>query len=139
MSAATEFVPVLDIPTRARVCRPPAPLATVSRLYGPRSSPVASPAVRLTYRGMAVVAAAVAVVALALVALAWLCAPDPPSGVSRPRAIPELITVRPGDTLWSIAVRVAPQRDPRAEVADLQQINQLSRSSLLPGQIVRTR
>jgi LysM repeat protein len=48
------------------------------------------------------------------------------------------VTVRAGDTLWSIATRLAPQRDPRAEVADLQRINSLRGGALVPGQVLRT-
>ena len=44
-----------------------------------------------------------------------------------------------GDSLWSIAARIAPQRDPRAEVADLQRVNHLASTDLTPGQILRTR
>ena len=52
--------------------------------------------------------------------------------------MPATVTVQPGDTLWSIATRLAPQRDPRAEVADLQQLNHLGGGPLVPGQVLRT-
>jgi LysM repeat protein len=47
------------------------------------------------------------------------------------------VTVQPGDTLWSIATRVAPQRDPRAEVAALQKRNHLADVALVPGQVLQ--
>jgi LysM repeat protein len=49
------------------------------------------------------------------------------------------VTVRPGDTLWGIASRVAPQRDPRAEIALLQRLNGLHDVALVPGQVLRLR
>jgi len=46
--------------------------------------------------------------------------------------------VNDGDTLWSIASQIAPQRDPRAVVATLERVNHLTGSILLPGQRLRT-
>jgi nucleoid-associated protein YgaU len=44
--------------------------------------------------------------------------------------------VRPGDTLWSIASWVAPRRDPRQVVAELQRLNGRSTRWLTPGQVL---
>ncbi len=52
--------------------------------------------------------------------------------------MPDTVTVQSGDTLWSIAGRIAPQRDASAEVADLQRLNHLSGVALVPGQVLRT-
>jgi LysM repeat protein len=49
------------------------------------------------------------------------------------------VTVRPGDTLWSIASRIAPQRDPRLTVAALEQLNHLDTPAVQAGQVLRTR
>jgi LysM repeat protein len=46
--------------------------------------------------------------------------------------------VQSGDTLWSIASRVAPGRDPRDEVARLQRLNHLDGVDLAAGQVLRT-
>ncbi len=76
-----------------------------------------------------------AIVAASAVALfSWMSAPAP---TAQP-AVPAAITVQPGDTLWSIAQSVAPNRDPRAEVDDLTRINHLGSASLAPGQVIRT-
>lgn len=131
MSVATEFAPVVYIPSRAR--REPVP-ATVLTLHRPSERSVAAP-LRLTRRGVLAVATALAALAVGLVAVAWLCAPARPAG---PPA-PGVVTVQSGDTLWSIATRVAPQRDPRAEIADLQRVNHLSGAELSAGQVLRTR
>lgn len=42
--------------------------------------------------------------------------------------------VRSGDTLWSIAGRVAPGRDPRAVVDAIAGVNDVSAGSIVPGQ-----
>jgi len=130
MSAATEFAPVVYIPSRARPREQRT--ATIVTLQRPCAASVAAP-LRLTRRG--VVALAVAVVSLAAVLIwtAWLSAPSVATG--RP---PATVTVRNGDTLWSIATRIAPERDPRAEVATLQRRNHLNGVDVFPGQVLRT-
>jgi hypothetical protein len=45
------------------------------------------------------------------------------------------VVVRPGDTLWTIAGRVAPHSDPRAVVDSL--VSSLGTSSLQPGTVIR--
>ena len=134
MSVAAEFAPVVHIPARARFDdRPP---AEVISLFQPGECSVAPP-LRLTRRGVAVLAVAVAAVALVLVGLAWLSAP----GAAAPArgTASATVTVRPGDTLWAIAGRVAPASDPRAEVARLQRLNGLSGVDLVVGQQLRLR
>jgi nucleoid-associated protein YgaU len=139
MSAATEFAPAVYIPPQARAHRPAQQLASVTALYPPSEQTIAPP-VRLTRRGVVVVAGAVAVLAAALLLLAWLSAPSgAAAGTAAPRTVPATVTVQPGDTLWGIASRLAPQRDPRAEVAELQQLNSLPGGALVPGQVLRTR
>lgn len=109
-------------------------LATVTTLHRPPAQAM-TPQLRLTRRGVHVVAATVAALAVGLVALARVSAP--PSGPAASR-MPDTVTVRSGDTLWSIAGRVAPDRDPRAEIADLQRLNHLAGVALEPGQVLRT-
>jgi len=113
------------------------------RLYGtahaelaPLPRPVADPArLRLTRRGVAVLAVGTAVLGAALLLLAWRSAPGRPAM----SAAPAVVSVQAGDTLWSIASRVAPHRDPRDEVADLQRLNKIVDAQLQPGQVLRTR
>ncbi|MFI0432522.1 MAG: LysM peptidoglycan-binding domain-containing protein [Candidatus Nanopelagicales bacterium] len=47
------------------------------------------------------------------------------------------IVVRPGDTLWSIAVRALPDRDPREAVVALREVNQIDGGDLAAGQRLR--
>ena len=46
---------------------------------------------------------------------------------------PAVIVVEPGDTLWGIAERVAPEADPRATVRRLAEANGLATTVLVPG------
>jgi nucleoid-associated protein YgaU len=52
----------------------------------------------------------------------------------RPQVHAEQVVVEPGDTLWSIAKRVAPDRDPREVVDALVQAR--GTAALLPGETV---
>jgi nucleoid-associated protein YgaU len=135
MSVATELDPTVAIPDRARPivpAGPPARLATVTALRPPRTAPGLAP-VRLTRRGLVVLTLAVIALGAGLV---WLAAASAPT-TAAPPARPTAVTVQPGDTLWSIATRVAPQRDPRAEVAALQKRNHLADVALVPGQVLQ--
>lgn len=44
--------------------------------------------------------------------------------------------VAPGDTLWAIAGEVAGDRDPRAVVHDIAQVNGVDAGSIVPGQVL---
>jgi nucleoid-associated protein YgaU len=133
MSAATEFAPVVDIPPHARLREQRT--ATIIALQRPSAESVAAP-LRLTRRGVLVLALAVALLSAGLVLSAWLSAPSASAG--RPPQ-PATVVVHDGDTLWSIATRIAPDRDPRAEVADLQRRNHLVGVELTAGQVLRAR
>ncbi|HOJ78764.1 MAG TPA: LysM peptidoglycan-binding domain-containing protein [Bacillota bacterium] len=52
-------------------------------------------------------------------------------------AIYETVTVRSGDTLWSIAKRFAPETDPRITIAKIKELNQLEKSNIQAGQILK--
>lgn len=109
--------------------------ASVSTLHAPEP---ASVPLRLTRRG--VVALSLLVVALGA-ALVWLAALSSPEAApaAAPATAAATVTVQQGDTLWSIAGRVAPGVDPRAEVDTLRRLNDLDGVALVPGQQLRTR
>jgi hypothetical protein len=44
------------------------------------------------------------------------------------------VTVEAGESLWSVAARVAPHADPRLVVADIESYNHLPSASVEPGQ-----
>ena len=86
---------------------------------------------RLTSRGRAV-ARTLAIVLV--VAVFLLVAPGLARGVGPDRPAPRVTyVVEPGDTLWSIARRVAPRQDPRPVVDRLIEANDV-RGGLRAGQ-----
>ncbi|HEY2167179.1 MAG TPA: LysM peptidoglycan-binding domain-containing protein [Jatrophihabitantaceae bacterium] len=128
------LAPALDPVRVPRPCRHPQQTGgDLVTLLAPSAASVAAP-LRLTRRGLVVLSGLVVAVALAVVVLAWGSAPP----ARTTPASTQVVSVQSGDTLWSIASRVAPGRDPRAEVADLQRINHLSSVALIPGQLLRT-
>jgi LysM domain len=51
-----------------------------------------------------------------------------------PASAPAQVVVAPGETLWSIAQRVAPDRDPRTVVAGIQRLNDMPTADVHAGQ-----
>ncbi len=72
----------------------------------------------------------VTVLATAVIVIAALTA-----GSASPRFVD--VTVTPGDTLWSIASTSAPDRDPRAVIHEIQELNQISGDVLPVGVVLR--
>ena len=91
-----------------------------------------NPTLRLTRRGRVAV---VALLALLLCA-AFLMGRSGASAATDAGARPAYTqtTVQPGETLWSVAKRVAPRHDPRALVDEIRSLNHLASGSLTVGQ-----
>ncbi|MBA2555296.1 MAG: LysM peptidoglycan-binding domain-containing protein [Geodermatophilaceae bacterium] len=70
---------------------------------------------------------------LAIVALAMVNA-EPTRG--QLQDAPASVVVQTGDTLWQIAVEVAPAEDPAVVVDLLRSANELDGSALRPGQVL---
>lgn len=90
---------------------------------------------RLTVRGRRVFTALIVTPLLvAFIALSVLFAGQ--AEASQPGGITEFeyLTVGHGDTLWSLAVEVAPDVDPREVISEFKRLNGLTSSSVLPGQ-----
>lgn len=88
----------------------------------------------LTFRGRAVVVLGLA--ALLCGAFAFGRSASEAAGTEAPTSAPTLsqTTVEPGDTLWSVAKRIAPDRDPRPLVSQLRRLNDLESAQLQVGQ-----
>jgi hypothetical protein len=102
-------------------------------------TPAAAP-MRLTRRGVAVLLLATLAAGLLLLAVARASRPGTAgSAAGGTGSVPVAgsVQVQPGDTLWSIAQRVAPQRDPRQVVDKLRRLNHLHSVSLTPGQTLK--
>lgn len=87
---------------------------------------------RLTPRGRVVVVAILVAPLLLTLSLLFRSQVDASSDPPAPRSNP-MIVVQPGDTLWTIAGRVAPDRDRRAVIHQIREINGLSGASIQAG------
>lgn len=98
------------------------------------SATTATPAVRLTRRGRTVLVLLLAGLLLTAFSLGHQ-ATQAAGVVSEGAAQPlEQTTVQPGESLWSVAQRIAPDNDPREVVAQIRRLNDLSSSQLQVGQ-----
>lgn len=95
--------------------------------------------IRLTRRGRVVVGV-LAVIGAILAGLLWLAiggqaeaSSHLPRGGSPDRGMIRVV-VRPGQTLWSIAVRADPSADPRIVIGEILSDNALSDTGIQPGQ-----
>jgi hypothetical protein len=133
-----------QVPARPRSTRP-AVAPSRTRVVRPASVPSRVPVqrvrrTRLTRRGRRVVWASailllVAVLTPVLLALAsGAQAADhgvPPSAV---RASMRQVVVKPGQSLWSIALNAEPQADPRAVIQQIMEFNALGGQVVVPGE-----
>ncbi|GAA2754482.1 LysM peptidoglycan-binding domain-containing protein [Amnibacterium kyonggiense] len=131
--ACAQRVPVTSAPRvvagpqRAAV-RP----AAVVRPAAARSVAAPAPRLRLTRRGRVVL-----VVLPALLALSGaLLAASPGAAEASPREAPRTVVVGTGDTLWTIAERIAPGTDPRETVAAIERANGLRDARLAAGAVL---
>ena len=123
-----------SVPPAAR-----APMSPPPAMTAPARRP-ADGQVRLTRRGRLVVWALAALTAAAVLIPVWLLAAGgaqaanhglPPAAV---HAGLRQVVVRPGQTLWSIALAADPAADPRVVTQEIIQVNALSSQVLVPGE-----
>ena len=93
-----------------------------------------SSTLRLTRRGRLVLVLTLA--ALLLTAFSLGSQATQASDVAGQGAAPQLeqTTVQPGESLWSVAQRIAPDNDPREVVSQIRRLNGLTSSQLQVGQ-----
>lgn len=48
----------------------------------------------------------------------------------------EQVTVAPGESLWTVARRIAPDNDPREVIAQIRRLNDLADAQLRAGQLL---
>lgn len=109
-------------------------LVTSARLPRRPGRPRPGGSIRLTRRGRLVLLAVLVglVFAVASVGRVSLLAAGPDSGSAGPVATHWV--VQPGETLWQVAVTVAPDEDPREVVARIIELNALPDASVYAGQ-----
>jgi len=55
---------------------------------------------------------------------------------TRANNVPEEVIVRPGDTIWQIALKTRPREDPRRTMEAIRTANQLETLTVMPGQLL---
>ena len=108
--------------------------AGAQRAVGRRPS---QPGLRLTRRGRRLIAALSIAAGLVVAAVTGSVVIGGGGGGGLELAGQNSVVVEQGDTLWSIARTVAPERDARAVVDALEEVNHLSGTMRLPGQVLR--
>lgn len=94
----------------------------------------ATPRLRITRRGRAVLGALLVVPVALVLALSALSGTPAQAGSSASTASFDYITVVAGESLWELASWVAPGADTREVVADFVALNQLTTAEVQPGQ-----
>lgn len=89
--------------------------------------------VRLTRRGQVLVVAVLAALLLAAFTLGRPGASQADTEAPLPAAL-GVTTVHPGETLWGVARRIAPDGDVRQVVAQIRELNDMGTSTLQAGQ-----
>lgn len=125
-------------PARLSAVRPAAPAARpVRRVLAEPMVPTVPVTgrggLRLTARGRAVVVLAVLLLLLGAFAAGRTARSSATETVSSGPSATRVV-VQPGDTLWTMAHRLAPSRDPRDVVAQIRRLNHLASAQLQAGQ-----
>lgn len=96
-----------------------------------------SPRLRLTRRGRVVFGSFATVLVAALLALGAAFA-APQAQASNNSAGPDFpyVVAQAGDSLWSLAAELDPQKDPRDLIAEIVQLNQLGGSGVQAGEAI---
>jgi hypothetical protein len=138
-----QVIPAATVPDQATLAeplpvpaaRPQPPRSQAARPHAARPQSASAP-LRLTRRGRVVVAVAtallLAVLSLVIAASAQATSHPTPSGAA-PRNLAQ-VTVRPGQTLWSVAENADPDADTRAVVQQIIELNGLTGNVVFAGQ-----
>jgi len=137
LRADLAVAPRLAVPPRHPGTAPRHP-ASAPRRVAPGGTPRDTPGVplRLTRRGRVVLAmvAALLVTVISLLAAGAAQATNdgPSSGTARHGLVQ--VVVRPGQSLWSVAEKAAPDRDTRAVIQQIIDLNSLTGDTVSAGQ-----
>ena len=91
---------------------------------------------RLTRRGRAVLLLTLVTLLLAAFSLGRVGTQASPRSAKTSSPTLSQIVVQPGESLWAVAMRVAPGHDPRGVIDQLADLNHLQTSSLQAGQLL---
>lgn len=124
---STMTSPPMSRPRSQQLSRP------LCRSSRPGGAPRPSTGTHLTARGRILLVLVAAVLLLGAFSLGRVASQAAPVDTAPPAALVQT-TVQPGDTLWSLAQRIAPDNDPREVVRQIRSLNHLQGSTLQAGQ-----
>ncbi|MCW2678828.1 MAG: peptidoglycan-binding protein [Frankiales bacterium] len=93
-----------------------------------------APSVRLTRRGRGLLVLLLAGLLLAAFSVGQRDTQAASVSAGSGAAAPVATTVQPGESLWSLAQRIAPENDPREVIAQIRRLNDLETAELQVGQ-----
>lgn len=133
--AAPRFTPAPSLRSASGFVRLPHVQPDASRTSTQRS---AAHALTLTRRGrLLLVGLPIALGVAALILLGAFLTSQAKAGESAPASSSTVeVSVTAGETLWDLAVRYAPERDPRDVVAEIVELNDLHTSLVRAGQSI---
>ena len=108
----------------------------MSQLSTDMNSAMSPRPVRLTRRGRVVVLLALLTLTLVAFSLGRVGSEASPRTTESRTTTTASTVVQPGESLWSVAKRVAPGHDPRAVIDQIAELNNLSSSGLRAGQLL---
>jgi len=94
---------------------------------------IVRPVLRITRRGRIVLGTLVSLPAVAVIASIALSALPATATDESAGGTFEYVTVASGESLWSVAERVAPMSDPREVISDIERLNGLESSDIAAG------
>ena len=100
------------------------------------ASIAARPALRITRRGRVVLGALLTLPTVAIAVSIALSTSTAPATATNVTAAVEFehVTVQPGESLWTVAERVAPQADPREVISEIERLNGLESAAVGAGE-----
>jgi hypothetical protein len=110
------------------------PAEAVHTASSPRAQSPMRPRLHITRRGRAVLSLGVALAVVATIVAVVLSGGGAVATSTSGDVHFSHITVAAGETLWQVAEDVAPSSDPRDVIADIQQLNNLGTTQVMPGQ-----
>jgi hypothetical protein len=117
-------------------CSPEVAARPIAAVYRAPSAGAVPPPLRLTRRGRRVVAGLSIAIGLTIAAVTAAVELGEGGGGLQ-LADSSTVVVQSGDTLWSLAERLAPEEDPRAVVDAILDLNGLDSVALEPGQVLQ--
>lgn len=112
----------------------PAKPAMTAPINVPTTAATRAPRLRLTKRGRGVLTSLVAL-PLVVAAFAFALNGGVATATVEGSTVPlEYVTIGAGETMWQLALDIAPDADPRDVIAEVLSFNQLQSSVLKPGQ-----